>query len=80
MLKTQVCCEVDDLIEEVMEKTGKTYDEIEDGLMDIGFYPESTKTCVGRQTMFMEGKWLYTVIVEILDDLKMDRIYITHAI
>ena len=81
-LKTQLSCEVDEIIGCIMQDTGKTYDEVETAMSDEYLYPTSKKTFVTTQfgKDDAENSWLRASIYRILDENEIKSVYITTAI
>jgi hypothetical protein len=80
-LKTQVSCEVEDLISALQSHTGKPYGEIENALFVAGLYPEGRKTAISvvkRTTDY--HAWIRDQIQEIMTLNKIEFLYITEAI
>lgn len=86
-LRTEVSCEIEDLIREVVVKSGKSYDEVETAMFRLYLYPENTKTYITTQfgPVVKSGqrdayKWLNDALTLILEELGINGIYITLAI
>ena len=91
MLKVENSCEVGDLIDEVTEKSGKGFEEVESAFFKCHIYPESTKTFMCRNRDWQKNdkrqlveekgfKWLDKAMNKIFDECKIDEIYVTIAI
>tara|TARA_Y100001960_G_scaffold321323_1_gene395854 strand:- start:75919 stop:76200 length:282 start_codon:yes stop_codon:yes gene_type:complete len=93
MLELTYSCEIDDLISEICEKTGKTYDEIESVMFDTHIYPESRKTFLmlskdpsnDKETILTDNpngslQWLEDVLQDIFKELNIRSVYVTEAI
>lgn len=82
MLKVEKSCEVDDLIEEVVAVSGKSYGEVEKQFFDSGIYPESTKTFVTDQFggYDTDCDWLDEALEKVLTECGAKSIYITYPI
>jgi hypothetical protein len=93
-LKTSLSCEIDDLIDEIMSISEKSYDEIESALITLCIYPENTKSFLMLQNEkdtkhvldkfslidHAELKWVDDVLIRIFNETKIDKVYVTHAI
>lgn len=87
-------CEVDNLMEEVIEISGENWDSVESAFFKAGLYPESTKTYISWNdkqkmdsvlTKFVMSdhpnlKWLDDSLVTIFKKYNINSIYITTAI
>jgi hypothetical protein len=84
MLKVENSCEIDDLISEVITKTGRTYKEVERAMFRTFIYPESTKTYLTTQFgPIVDDKdytWLNEALTEIFKEAGIDSVYVTNAI
>jgi predicted RNA-binding protein (virulence factor B family) len=84
MLKIEHSCEIEDLIKEVINKTDKTYKEVERAMFRTFIYPESTKTYLTTQFgPIVEDKdyaWLNDVLTEIFAEAGIESVYVTNAI
>jgi hypothetical protein len=93
MLELTHSCEIDDLISEICQKTGKTYDEIESVMFDTHIYPESKKTFLmlskeidsDKETILTNNpngslQWLEDVLQDIFKELNIRSVYVTEAI
>ena len=84
MLKTQLSCEVSELVREIIKKSGKTYPEVENTLEVIGIYPELWETFITTQHGPIIGKegflWLEEALQAIFKELNINGIYITESI
>lgn len=81
-LKTELSCEVGDIIRCVMKDADKTYDEVELAMLCEYLYPTDSKTFVttefGREDA--EESWLRASIYRILDENQISSVYITNPI
>jgi hypothetical protein len=93
MLELTHSCEIDDLISEICQKTGKSYDEVESVMFDSHIYPESKKTFLmlskdlnsDKETILTDNpngslQWLEDVLQEIFKELNIRSVYVTEAI
>lgn len=86
MLKTRLSCEIGDLADYLVEKTGKPYNEIERALFDCGIWPQSRKTFLTTKfgpvlvSVKPGHEWLEAALQEIFKELQVDAIYVTEAI
>lgn len=93
-LNISLSCEIENLMNEIMAKTDKSYDDVEKAVMKAGIYPDSTKTFISwnddktKKSIIVkftmqdhpELKWLDEILVLIFKENNIDSIYITHAI
>jgi len=79
-LRTSISCEIDDLIEVIMYRTGHKHDIIERAMFDSGLYPECRKTFVSQTGFCVDEHWVREVIHQILRHQNIDSMYITEAI
>lgn len=90
LLNIQKSCEIENLIDVIMNDTNKSYDEIEKALMNSGNYPESKKTFLMLSNGSLFDKdfkddypndaWIENSLIKILKDNNIKSIYITTAI
>ena len=86
MLKTELSCEVGDLIDEVVAKSGKTYAEVEKAFFQCGIYPQSRKTFLTQQfgpilvSKREQYPWLEETFTNIFTEGNFKSIYVTEAI
>jgi|LakMenEpi03Aug12_release.lakeMendotaPanAssembly.Ray.scaffolds.fasta_scaffold4355241_1 hypothetical protein len=83
ILKTTTSCEINDLMDAVIEKTNNTFDVVEKQFFKSYLYPEGTKTYVStrfRKDGEGENQWLYDAIYSIMDDNNITAMYITEEI
>lgn len=84
MLKIERSCEIEDLIQEVVSKSGKTYKEVERAMFKTHIYPESNKTYLTTEfgPIVDEGayEWLNVVLTEIFTEAGIESVYVTNAI
>jgi len=81
-LKTELSCEVNEMIGCVMADTGKTYGEVERAMFDVYLYPTYSKTFVTTQfgKKDAENSWLRASIYRILEENQISSVYITNPI
>lgn len=92
-LETQLSCEIEDLIREIINHSKKSYDEVENAAFELGIYPENTKTFIRWQDKekksiikkysmqdYPELKWFDDALVQIFKENNINEVYITHAI
>lgn len=92
-LNISLSCECENLIDEIVEISGKSFDETESAFMKLGIYPENTKTFISwnddkKDSIIVdfsmkdhpELKWVDNGLVKIFKKEKINAIYITHAI
>jgi len=79
-LDIQSSCEINNLIRVIMERTAKTYAEVEKEAFDEYVYPESTKTYVDVRWPSKDDGWLKQEIIKLLNELGIQGIYITNPI
>jgi hypothetical protein len=84
MLEIDASCEIGDLINEVIAKTGKTWDEVETAFLKVGKFPESTKTFLTTQfgpIVKKDGfEWLNDALTEIMKEVNLTNLYVTYPI
>ncbi len=85
MLKTQISCEIEDLIGEVTAKADKPYDEVEKAMFKTHIFPESRKTFLTTKFgPIIDEKdaypWLEKALQDIFTELQIDGLYVTTAI
>ena len=81
MLKIENSCEIDDLISEVVNKTGKGYSQIEELFLATYLYPESNKIYLTTQFgPIVDDEWLNSVLLEIFKEANITEVYVTNAI
>lgn len=82
MLATETCCDIGDLIQEIVDQTAKSWDEVESALMECHLYPDSTKTYVTDQFGGYDTGigWLDEALDYILSECGHKSIYITTEI
>ncbi len=85
-------CEIENLIDVIVGKTDKDYEDVENAIHSAGIAPESNKTYITTEKFGLssktkvlndvgdELKWLDDVLFDILKELNIDSIYITEAI
>jgi hypothetical protein len=81
-LKTELSCEVDDMIRCIARDTGKDYAVVEFAMFKECIYPENGKTFVSTKFLIQDPKdsWLMDGIKRILNENGIESIYITNAI
>lgn len=93
-LKTALSCEIEDLAQEIMKVSGRSYDEVEDALEKLGIYPDNKKTFLmisivnDKESVVSEFslrdyptlEWVDSALLSIFKDLEIKQIYVTHAI
>lgn len=85
-LSIKSSCEIDDLIDSLMFASQKSYEEIETILLEEGIYPESKKTYITNQfgsilsSVNESNKWLEDALSVILNENKINGLYVTLAI
>jgi hypothetical protein len=79
-LKTSISCEIDDLIEVVMARTGHKHGIIEKAMFDSGLYPECGKTCISPYGFCVDTHWVREIIHQVMTEQNIDTMYITEAI
>lgn len=84
MLKTQISCEIGDLIDEVMNISGKNWNTVEKAMFANGIFPDSTKRYITSQFGLIIDKpgydWLELALRSIFLQLHINGIYVTQAI
>lgn len=81
------CCDIEDLIDEIVNISKKDYNIVEKILFKYHLYPESRKTfiCFGREGMIVNDiteadQWLENSLKSIFADSGIDSLNITEAI
>jgi hypothetical protein len=88
MLDTQLSCEVGDLIGEVVEKSGRPYDEVEAAFFKVAIYPDGTKKflmmkpdgILSSKPNHQNYAWLEEALQAIFKEGNIEDIYITEPI
>lgn len=83
-LNIEASCEIDNLINCIVLKTKRSYEEIESAFFDNFIYPESKKTYLttqfGKIIDDENYEWLNSALEDIFKENKIKSIYITEAI
>ena len=79
-LKLQTSCEIDNLIEVIAERIGKTYAEVEKASYDEYLFPESGKTYVDVRWPSEHDRFFKLAIRDMLKEKGLQGIYITYPI
>lgn len=85
LLNFKHCVVIDDLIENVVDRTGMSYNKVEQEFMNRYWYPESRPACFGLSTIEHRGEsreknWLYWTLRDILVYNNVDQLWITEDI
>ena len=78
-LKMKQVVEIDDLINYVVELTGKAYEEVESAFFEECYYPESRMSCFGTSTMH-DNDWLSVALDKVLALNLISSLYIVEGI
>lgn len=93
-LNIQNSCEIDDLIDEVLETSDQNHESVEQAFFKAGIYPEESKTFISwNDNKKMDSilvdftmkdnpelKWLDEALVAIFKKYNINSIYITNSI
>ncbi len=86
-LTIEHCCDVEDLIDEIIRLSKKEHHVVEKALFKYSLYPESRKTfvCLDREGQIVndvteDDQWLENAFKSIFADSCIDSLNITEAI
>ena len=78
MLNTETSADIEELVTEVIEISGKTYKAVEKALFDENIYPQGDDTHISDSDEYTDGnEWLGNTIRQILRDCNVKMIRIT---